>query len=143
MVSTMVLFMHIATLLAIASSALIWVDYFVREIKGSKSLAIDFSSVNEQIKICRTASIIFTVIAWIAASCEDKASCLASYAELGKVCEGLGRVWIIYAFVFTAAFILVLIINKDHFLVKSASTLRNTGFVMGMVFLIISFILDV
>ena len=139
MIKIMTIFMYVATILAIGSTAIVAVNYLVE----TKTKQIDFMTINKHIKTCRRASLVFTALVWLANSFEQRSICIKGYLELSATCLRLGFFWLVYAFVCIAICILMVSIKKEQVLINNISKFRNSGFIMGAVFLIISFLLNV
>ncbi len=139
MIKTMITFIYIATIIAIASTAIISINYLVK----TAAYAINYTVINTQIKTCRRASFIFTFLAWLAASFESRNECLEAYIELSSVCSRLGYIWVGYSFVCIVICILMVCLKRDTSLIKDIAKFRNTGFFMGAIFMVVSFLLNV
>lgn len=139
----MILFVRISSMLAIGIPAVLYVFSFIKALAGGgASSGFDYSTVSTQLKPLRTAGIAFVVISWLTASCLKKSACLDAYAEISEACGKWGRIWIYYAFAFTAAAVLASLFRRQP-LARAAEEFRNSGFAMGAFFLIVSFILNV
>lgn len=139
MIKIMTIFMYVATILAIGSTAIVAVNYLVE----TKTKQIDFMTINKHIKTCRRSSLVFTALVWLANSFEQRSICIKGYLELSATCLRLGFFWLVYAFVCIAICILMVSIKKEQVLINHISKFRNSGFIMGAVFLIVSFLLNV
>lgn len=139
MIKIMTIFMYVATILAIGSTAIVAVNYLV----ATKTKQIDFMTINKHIGTCRRASLVFTALVWLANSFEQRSVCIKGYLELSATCLRLGFFWLVYAFVCIAICILMVSMKKEQVLVIHISKFRNSGFIMGAVFMIVSFLLNV
>ena len=141
MIKLLSLLTYISTIMAIVSTLIICVSYFGNT--RSSSLSTSYKAINSQIKIYRISSLIFTVLSWLVISGENKQKCLEGYVALSKTCSHLGTIWIIYAFICIVISLVMISIKKDSSDIKSVSKFRNSGFIMGGIFLVCSFILNV
>lgn len=138
MVTTMITFIHISTAVAMISTAIVCLNYLLK----TANYAINYAIVDKHIKICRTASLTFTLLAWLTNSFEQKSVCLKGYLELSSICSRIGYLWLIYAFVCVVVCIVMLSMKKENSLIDGISKFRNKGFLMGAIFLTIAFLLD-
>ena len=139
LIKTMTSFMYISTILAIVSTVFVMLTYLFK----TKAYGINFNLIDKHITTCRRASLIFTFLVWLANSFEEQSVCLTGYLELSKVCSRFGYTWIVYAFFCIAMCILMISLKKETALIENVSKFRNSGFFMGAVFLIVSFLLNV
>lgn len=98
---------------------------------------------DNQIKTCRIASIVFSGLYWFYVSGMASKDCLKGYANLSGVCSRWGSIWIIFAFINIVVSIFLGITKRRKGEMEIMDKLRKSSFLMGAVFLIISFILKV
>ena len=139
MITTMTTFIYISTAIAMLSTAIVCVNYLLK----TDRYAINYTTIDKHIKTCRTASLTFKFLVWLTNSFETKKVCLQGYSELSSVCARIGYFWLIYAFVCIAICIVMVSMKKENSLVDSISKFRNSGFLMGAIFLILAFLLKV
>ena len=102
-----------------------------------------FDTCNNQIKVCRMASVVFAVLYWFVVSGLSTDKCLAGYARLSTTCSKVGTIWIVFAFVNVVISVILGISKRGKNELKIMENLRKSSFIMGAVFLAISFILKV
>lgn len=102
-----------------------------------------FNVCNNQIKVCRTASVIFVVLYWFMVSGLPTAECLEGYQNIAGISFRLGYIWCVFAVVTIVLSIVLGILKKGKDGLEIMGKLRKSGFVMGAVFLVIAFILKV
>lgn len=133
---------YISAGVSIFATFIVCLTFLKNSLFKNKS-TLDATNINSQINACRWASVVFTVLEWFLYSCESEMVCLLGYQELSLVCSQLGVIWIIFGFV-CVLFALVLILRKaDSPSVRGVSEFRNSSFLMGGIFLALSFFLNV
>ena len=109
------------------------------KISGKETFAI----CNNQIKICRIASLVFVVLYWFIVSGMTKEECLKEYSKLSSICSVFGCIWIVF-FIINIVFGIILAISKkgkDN--TAMLGKMRKSNIVMGVLLLVIAFLLKV
>lgn len=143
MIKIFFFFIYFSTAIAVLSTTIVCLSILKKSSLRDKSSGIDMTSIVSQIGICKTASIIFTIVEWFLFSCEKKAVCLEGYAKLSVTCSRIGIVWIIYAFVCIIINILLTMRKVDAKLIANVGKFRKSSFVMGALYIVFAFILNV
>ena len=102
-----------------------------------------YASCSTQMKTCKVTSIVFAVVYWFCVSGLSKKECLEGYAALSKVCSRVGCIWIVFAVANIVLSIFTAIAKKDSEAMTTMGELRSSCFLMGIIFLVISFVLKV
>ena len=134
-------FANISSYLAIAASLI----FYIGIIAKSQNLtnADTYNNCNSQLKSCRISSVVFTLLAWFVASGGTRKEAIDAYMALSGTCSTLGYVWIVFAFISILLSLFLAIAKQGGSELEVMKKLRNSGFVMGAVFLFFSFILQV
>lgn len=141
MIKFFTIFANIASYLAIAASLVFYIGIVAR----SKNLTNTdtYNNCNSQLQSCRISSVVFTLLAWFVASGGTRREAIEGYTALSGTCSKLGYAWIIFAFINILLSLFLAIIKRSSSDLEIMKSLRNSSFVMGAVFLILSFILQV
>ena len=102
-----------------------------------------FYTCKNQIKVCQIASAVFALLYWFVVSGLSTEKFLAGYTRLSATCFIVGIIWIIFAFVNVVISIILGLSKKGNNELEIMENLRKSSFIMGAVFLAISFILKV
>lgn len=134
-------FANVSSYLAIAASLVFYIGIIAR----SKNLANadTYNNCNSQLKSCRVSSVVFTQLAWFVASGGTRKEAIEGYTALSGTCSKLGYVWIIFAFINILLSLFLAITKRSGSELEIMKKLRNSSFIMGAVFLLLSFILQV
>jgi hypothetical protein len=141
MVEFFEMFAYIATIVA----AFIYVILCIGLMANSAYINDEdvFQACVRQAKTCRKASFLFCVVIWLLASCMSKAECLQIYGELSVQCFLLGSVWMLFAFVCILLCVFLGIARKKKTVISKIETFRNGNFLMSILFLLCSVLLNV
>lgn len=134
-------FANISSYLAIAASLVFYIGIIAR----SKNLASadTYNNCNSQLKSCRVSSVLFALLAWFVASGGTRKEAIEGYTALSGTCSKLGYAWIIFAFINILLSLFLAITKRSGSELEIMKKLRNSSFIMGAVFLLLSFILQV
>lgn len=134
-------FAGISTYLAIAVSLV----FFIGILAKSQALtnADTYKNCASQLKSCYISSVVFTLLAWFTGSCGTSQEAMDTYMALSGSCANLGYTWIVFAFVSILLSLILAIGKRSGPELEIMKKLRNSGFIMGAVFLVLSFILEV
>lgn len=102
-----------------------------------------FESCSDQLKTCKITSGIFVLLYWFVVSGMSKSKCLEGYAKLSSTCSRLGCIWIVIAVINIILSIYMGITKKNTEAIATMNKLRSSSFLMGTIFLIVSFVLKV
>lgn len=130
-----------STIIAMIASVVFFVGIFVKSKAISKPET--FETCNNQIKVCRISSIVFTVLFWFIASGLPTEECIVKYVNLSRLCAIIGSVWIAFALVNVIISIILSFTKREEGAMEIMKKLRKSSFVMGAVNLVIAFILKV
>lgn len=134
-------FANISSYLAIAASLVFYIGIIARS--NNLSSADTYNNCNSQLKSCRVSSVVFTLLAWFVASGGTRKEAIESYIALSGTCSKLGDVWIIFAFINILLSLFLAITKRRGSELEIMKKLRNSSFIMGAVFLLLSFVLQV
>lgn len=134
-------FANISSYLAIAASLV----FYIGIIAKSRNLANadTYNNCSSQLKSCRVSSVVFTLLAWFVASGGTREEAIEAYIALSGTCSSLGYVWIVFAFISILLSLFLAIARRGSSELEIMKNLKSSGFVMGAVFLILSFLLEV
>lgn len=102
-----------------------------------------YESCKPQLKACEVCSVVFAFLYWFAVSSLTQTECVKCYKKLSNAGAWIGGAWIVLAILDIVFSIYVSIRKKDTEAMNVMGRLRYSCFVMGAVFLIISFLLNV
>lgn len=132
---------YITTILAMVATGVFYIGILFRS--ASLTNPEVFSICNNQIKVCRVSSVVFSVLYWFVVSGLPSSECLIRYQNLSAICSRLGCVWVIFAFVSIVISIILGIQKRGKDEVITMSKLRNSSFVMGAILIMVAFVLKV
>lgn len=141
MISFFFIMIHVSTIIAMVASLVFFVGVFF-ENRPTSNIEV-FNTCNNQVKVCRVASLIFVVLYWFVVSGLSTEECLEGYSKLSTACSILGRIWIVLAFVNIVISVIIIISERGKDEMEIMGKLRKSDFVMGAFFLVIAFILKV
>ncbi|MBR5020036.1 MAG: hypothetical protein IKY17_00260 [Oscillospiraceae bacterium] len=141
MIKFFAIFANISSWLAIAASLIFYVGIIgrSRHLTNSKT----FCNCSAQLQSCRVSSVVFMLLAWFLASGGTRSEAVAGYAALSRTCSRLGYIWVVFAFINILLSLILSIMGRSSSDLEITKELRRPGFIMGAVFLTLSFILQV
>ncbi len=95
------------------------------------------------LKYCKIAGILFIISACLMISGENIYTNMALYQQVADKCLAIGKQWFFFAFANIIVSILVSLKKNSKSSLTALNKMRPSAFVMGTVFLILSFVLDV
>lgn len=102
-----------------------------------------YESCKPQLKVCEICSVVFTALYWFSVSGLARTDCIKGYKKLSNAGAWIGATWIILALLDIVFSIYICIRKKNTEAMSVMEKLRSSCFVMGGVFLVISFLLNV
>lgn len=102
-----------------------------------------FTSCNNQIKICKIASLVFVVLYWFIVSGMTKEECLEGYSKLSSICSVFGCIWIVFFIINIIVSIILALSKKGRDSTAILGKMRKSNIVMGVLFLVVAFLLKV
>lgn len=136
-------FIYLSTFIAITSMLIVCVSILIKASSDSRFLVRNMLSIDSQVKILKIVGIVFTIIEWFLFSCEKKEICLEGYAKLSDTCFRLSVIWIVLAFICIIINMALVIRRVDSGVIAIISRFRNSAFIMGTMYSVFSFILNV
>lgn len=132
---------YISTIISYLVTGLFMVGIVIKA-KGIGDLET-YNNCNIQLKICKIASFVFAVLYWLIVSGVAQEECLKGYKTLSNTCGRLGCIWIIFAIINIVLSIYLSITKRGKEEITIMSRLRSSSFLMGAIFIVISFLLKV
>lgn len=100
-------------------------------------------TINMQINTCKITSLLFCILAWLAASSMERMECLQYYSQIGEACLYLGCAWIGLGFIMIICCIFLGIAKRSKTSIARIYCVRNSSFATGGIFLLFSVLLNV
>lgn len=140
MITFLYIIMNLAAVIAIAITLVFFVGIAVR----SKSLADPeiFKACRRHITACEWLSSLFAFLYWFAASGRPTRECLQQYITLSQGSLCLGSVWILCALASIILSTWLDITRREKEGILIVKKLRGSCFLMGTVFLLVAFVLN-
>ena len=95
------------------------------------------------LRCCKSFGILFVILACLMISDGNKTTVTAFYQQVSGQCMFIGKQWFFFAFANVVASILVSLKKNDQSSLTALNKMRSSAFIMGIVFCILSFVLDV
>lgn len=124
----------------IASSFLIFIS--VLYIFPNKEMPM-IDEACRYLRSCKISGILFVILACLMISGRNKSTNMAFYQQASDQCLSMGKQWFFFAFANIIASILISLKKKDQSSLTALNKMRSSAFIMGTVFFILSFVLNV
>lgn len=92
---------------------------------------------------CKISGILFVILACLMVSDRNKSLDMAFYQQVSDQCLCIGKQWFFFFFANIIASILISLKKNSQSSLTALNKMRASAFIMGAVFFILSFVLDV
>jgi len=139
MIRFFILFSFLSTAIAALATVILCIGIAVRASYVTESDGMRIFKA--QISACKTTSLLFCFLAMLVASSMDRMVCLQYYSRVGEACLYLGCAWVVLGFIMIIFCILMGIAKRGEASVAQISRIRNSSFIVGGIFLLLSLLL--
>lgn len=141
MYQTFLLFSIISSVVAIAALAIIIVILICSSFPNGKLPMLD--EMFKYLRYCRISSLIFIVFASVMVAGEPMEIDRNLYQKISDICLYMGKVWIFAALANIFLSIICCLKKDPETLIKVFNKTRASAFMMGIIFFILSYVLNV